>query len=150
MPIYVNSVEIEDKDVFQEMQYHSAPTQEAALDEAAKALLIRELLRQQAVEKELLAKDASKEEIDAAVMDLVKTEVATPEADEEACRRYYEQNIDRFVASDDPSITLSYEAVEDTILDYLHTRSIRNGIQFYILDLARQARIVGFDLAATL
>lgn len=150
MPIYVNKTEISDDAVFKEMQYHPASSREAARDEAAKALLVKELLRQEAVEKGLLDEGADAEAIDSAALKLIEQEVSSPEADEAACRRYYDHNIERFRAADGASLPLPFEQVEGRIREYLHTRSIRHGIQSYILDLARKAKIAGFDLAASL
>ena len=150
MPLYVNKTEITDDAVFSEMQHHAAPTREAARDEAAKALLIRELLRQRAVEGGFLAADADDEAIEKGIMVLLEEEVAAPAATEEACRRYYDQNIQRFRMSEDAEMPQPFTKVKDRIRDYLHTRSMRHGIQSYILDLASNARIAGFDLAASL
>jgi hypothetical protein len=150
MPIYVNKTEISDDAVFKEMQYHPAASREAARDEAAKALLVKELLRQEAVEKGLLDEQADAEAIDSAALKLIEQEVSSPEADETACRRYYDHNIDRFRAADGATLPLPFEQVEGRIREYLLTRSLRHGIQSYILDLARKAKIAGFDLAASL
>ncbi|MFC4347155.1 hypothetical protein ACFO5Q_04795 [Kordiimonas lipolytica] len=150
MPIFVNKTEITDDDVFKEMQFHPAATREAARDEAAKALLIRELLRQEAQEKGFLAKDAEEEALDAGIMKLIQSEVTAPEATPEVCRHYYDHNIERFSAGEGAKMPLPFSEVEPRIRDYLHTRSIRHGIQSYILDLAGRAKIAGFDLAAAL
>lgn len=150
MPLYVNKTEITDDQVFAEMQFHPAENREAARDEAAKSLLIRELLRQEAIEKGFLAGGASEDETEKALLKLVETEVSTPEATTEACRRYYDQNIERFALSEGAQAPQAFEAVEPRIKDYLHTRSVRHGIQSYILDLAGKAKIAGFDLAAAL
>lgn len=150
MPLYVNSAEITDDEVFAEMQFHPADTREEARDEAAKALLIRELLRQEAVAKALVDDTADEEAAEAGILKLVEAEVSTPEATTEACRRYYDQNIERFSLSENSPLPQAFETVESRIKDYLHTRSVRHGIQSYILDLAGRAKVAGFDLAATL
>ncbi len=150
MPLYVNSTEISDDAVYAEMQFHPADTKDEARDEAAKALLIRELLRQEAVTKKLVEEQADEEASEAAILKLVENEVSTPAADEEACRRYYDSNLERFPMTENSALPHTFEAVESKIKDYLQTRSIRHGIQSYILDLAGKAKISGFDLAATL
>jgi len=150
MPIYVNKVEITDDEVFKEMQFHAAESREAARDEAAKALLIRELLRQEALEQGLLAEDAGANEVDECLTVLLEKEVATPSSDDAACRRYYDQNIERFHASETSDLPQPFDSVKDRISDYLHTRSMRHGIQSYILDLASRSRVAGFDLTASL
>lgn len=150
MPMFVNKTEISDDDVFKEMQFHPAPTREAARDEAAKALLVRELLRQEALKKGFLAEDAKEEAFDAGIMKLIQAEVTAPEATPEVCRHYYDHNIERFRAGEGAKMPLPFSEVEPRIRDYLHTRSMRHGIQSYILDLAGRAKIAGFDLAAAL
>ncbi|TNE62766.1 MAG: hypothetical protein EP335_11450 [Alphaproteobacteria bacterium] len=150
MPIFVNKVEITDDAVFREMQYHPAATREQARDDAARALLIRELLRQEAVDKGLLAEGDTGEKLDTAIQKLLEQEVTAPEAGTDVCRRYYEQNIERFPAARGSKLPQPFEAVENRIRDYLQTRSIRHGIQSYLLDLAHKARVAGFDLAASL
>lgn len=150
MPLYVNNMEITDDAVFAEMQHHAARSREIARDEAAKALLIRELLRQRAVEVGFLADDANSKEVEVATILLLEKEVAAPAASEEACRRYYDQNVQRFPMAEGSDLPQPFTKVKDRIRDYLHTRSMRHGIQSYILDLASNARIAGFDLAATL
>jgi len=150
MPIYVNAVEIDDDAVFKEMQFHPAPTREEARDEAAKALVIQELLRQQAVEKGILEDTADMDTVEKAALKLMETQVTTPEADSVACRRYYDQNIERFRVAEGSKMPLPFDKVEHRIRDYLHTRSIRHGIQSYLLDLAGKAKIAGFDLSASL
>ena len=150
MPLYVNKVEITDDAVFNEMQFHPAPNQEAARDEAAKALLIRELLRQEAVEKGILAETADAAVVDESLTVLLEKEVATPASDDKACRRYYDQNIERFHTSETNKMPQPFDNVKGRISEYLHTRSMRHGIQSYILDLASKSRIAGFDLTASL
>jgi peptidyl-prolyl cis-trans isomerase C len=87
--IRVNDIEIGPAYVAAEMQYHPAPTAEAAQHAAAEALVVRELLRQEA-EAQGFGGD------DAGVEALLEAAVTTPEADEETCRRYYENNRKRF------------------------------------------------------
>ncbi len=150
MPLYVNKVEITDDAVFSEMQHHAAPSREEARDEAAKALLIRELLRQEAVELDLLDDNADDAAIEVAILALMEQKVAAPTATEDACRRYYDQNIHRFTVSETSDIPQPFDTVKGRIENYLHTQSMRHGIQSYILDLSMKARIAGFDLAASL
>jgi peptidyl-prolyl cis-trans isomerase C len=150
MPLYVNNVEITDDAVFSEMQHHSAPSKDAARDEAAKALLIQELLRQEAIEQGLLSEGSDPDVAEKAIMELMEQKVTVPAASDDACRRYYDQNIQRFRSSETSEIPQPFPKVKGRIHDYLHTRSMRAGIQSYILDLASKARIAGFDLAASL
>jgi len=149
MPIFVNQTEITDEEVFREMQYHPAASQDVALEEAARSLTIRELLRQESLEQQLVDDGAGLEDVDAAIMKLIEKEVQAPEAETQMCRRYYEQNKDRFRTGPDAAAQ-PFELVEDKIREYLHTRSIRHGIQSYILDLITRHKVAGFDLAAIL
>jgi len=150
MPIIVNETEINDDTVFSEMQYHPADQMEDARDAAAQALVVRELLKQEAARQGIDGATGTDEDLDAALMALVEKEVVAPAATSEHCRTYYEQNKDKFLASDASSSVIPFDMVEDKIRDYLHTRSIREGIRAYVLNLAGDAHISGFDLAASL
>lgn len=150
MPIFINETEIEDDAIFSEMQYHPADDMEQARDAAAQALVVRELLKQEAQRQNLDGIGGDVDAMDAALMQLVEKEVAIPEATTEFCRTYYEQNKERFRASDASSAILPFDMVEDKICNYLQTRSVREGIRAYVLNLAREARITGFDLAGSL
>ncbi len=150
MPMYVNAVEIDDDQVFQEMQYHPAATREEARDNAARALLIRELLRQEAMEKGFLDAAADTKTVEIATMQLLEEEVPVPAATSQACRHYYDHNIERFASARGSKLPLPFDTVKDQITDYLQTQSMRQGIQAYVLDLAVRHRVAGFDLAASL
>ncbi|MDF2368436.1 hypothetical protein [Sneathiella sp.] len=150
MPVFVNDTEIDDNAVFLEMQYHSAASMEAAREAAAQALVVRELLRQEAIRQGLNDPADNDAALDATLMKLVEREVTVPSASKEVCRVYYERNQHRFRISDASSAILPFDVVEDRIRDYLHTRSVREGIRSYILHLAESARISGFDLAGSL
>lgn len=147
MPIIVDNVEITDEEVHAEMQYHPASSVEAARHEAARALVIRQLLLQAATDKKLL--DASEvidaEKAENAIDLLIRGEVLLPEADEASCKRYYEQNSERFIDKGTRRL-LPFDRVSSHIRDYLLARSLKTGISQYIKVLAGRARIVGFDL----
>ncbi len=89
----VNDVEIGAARIAEEMQYHPAESAEAAQSAAAEALVVRELLRQEA-----LARGFGDDE--AAIEALLEAAVTTPEPDESTCRRYYENNKKRFRSPD--------------------------------------------------
>jgi len=150
MPLFVNKTEITDDQVFNEMQFHPAQSRVEARNEAAKALLIRELMRQEAVREGFISEVVDEEVLDMGIMKLVEAQVTAPEASEAMCRRYYDQNVERFRISKNSALPQEFSKVEAKIQDYLHTRSMRQGIQSYILDLAGNAKISGFDLAASL
>jgi peptidyl-prolyl cis-trans isomerase C len=80
-----------------EMQYHPAATRDEAWQAAARALVIRELLLQEAVRQGLDAQPEpgeAEDEDEALVRRLVEREVRIDEPDEASCRRFYEKNRD--------------------------------------------------------
>jgi peptidyl-prolyl cis-trans isomerase C len=94
--IRVNGKTISPTHIFAEMQYHPAATREAAMNEAAEALVVRELLLQRATTQGLeweVGNPVSEEE---AINQLLEREVAVPEADDETCRRWYDANRAKF------------------------------------------------------
>lgn len=97
--ISVNSVPISERDIAFEMQYHRADSREQAYSLAARALVVRELLLQQAsragiIEDQDIAEPSARD--DARIRQLIEQEVKTPAPDEFACRTYYERNPERF------------------------------------------------------
>ena len=147
MPIIVNNIEITDDEVHAEMQYHPAASVEAARHKAAQALVIRQLLLQAAKDKKLLddLKNTDNKKAEESIDVLIQQEVVVPEADEQSCKRYYEQNMERFIDKRSHQL-LPFESVFSYIRDYLHARSLQTGINQYIKLLAGRARIAGFDL----
>lgn len=89
-PILVNDVAIPEAAVLAEMQYHPAATPDAAQQEAATALVVRELMLQRA---ESLGLDRNAEDI---LEQLIRQDVNLPEPDAATCLRYYEANRSRF------------------------------------------------------
>ena len=145
MTIRVNDVEITDEAVFAEMQYHPSENRLEATDAAAKALLVKEILRQEAIKQGLLDTKADEVEQEGAILKLVEDNVTTPQADNDVFLRYYESNIERFKAQDTGDI-LPFEMVVDKIRDYLQVRSVREGLRSYVLKLAENMTIKGVDL----
>jgi peptidyl-prolyl cis-trans isomerase C len=98
--ISVNGTEIGEAAVLAEMQYHPAASRDAAMAEAAEALVVRELLLQRAAALGLrwVANDPQSEE--KAIEELLRRELRLPDPDDAACRRYYESNRDMFRSSD--------------------------------------------------
>lgn len=100
--VSVNGVEIPRDIIAREVQHHPAPKAIEAWQSAARALAIRELLLQQArylkIAPAPLNEESGPQETDeeALIQGLIEREVATPEPDDAACRRYYEQNKRRF------------------------------------------------------
>ena len=100
--VSVNGIEIPRDIIAREVQHHPAPKAIEAWQSAARALAIRELLLQQARYLKIvpapLNEESGPQETDeeALIQGLIEREVATPEPDDAACRRYYEQNKRRF------------------------------------------------------
>ncbi|MBA5248690.1 Possible peptidyl-prolyl cis-trans isomerase [hydrothermal vent metagenome] len=140
MPIKVNNVEISDDDVFQEMQYQTdSSTVEEVIFKAAQALVVQQLLLQEiGIEKE---EDEEEEE---KINQLLNHNVTIPVASVEVCKRYFDNNEDRFLDKEigEP---LPFELVEAHIKEYLQNQSTTSGISEYIKMLAANANIQGFD-----
>lgn len=100
--IYVNEVEISESEVGAEMQYHPAASKEQAFQLAARALVVRSLLLQRAAAIGFQAESVeATETTDEAVINLLlEQEVTTPEANEQACRHYFDSNRNKFKTSD--------------------------------------------------
>ena len=99
-PVYlrVADTEISETQIAREMQHHRAANPHQSRAAAARALVVRELLRREAERLRLpdevvpMAGETSEE---ACIRELIEREVATPEPDEESCHRYYQQNHER-------------------------------------------------------
>lgn len=100
--VRVNGVPIPRDLIAREVQHHPARSPAEGWKAAARALVVRELLLQEArrleVSAEPLVDEDGRRETDeeAAIRALVEREVSLPEADAETCRRYYERNRARF------------------------------------------------------
>lgn len=101
-PVTVNGVTIAHDAIAREVQHHPSSKPIAAWQAAARALVVRELLLQEAArlgietEPERIEDGQRETEEEACIRALVDQEVKTPEPDEAVCRRYYEQNRERF------------------------------------------------------
>ncbi len=104
--ISVNGVAIPREEISREAQNHRAGTPAAAWLEAAQALVIRQLMLQEASRLNLSPEPATDDqgrretEEDAMIRALIEREVKTPTPNEASCRRYYEQNRQKFRSSD--------------------------------------------------
>lgn len=100
--ISVNGVSIPREVIAREVQNHPAPRPIDAWHAAARALVVRELLRQEAtrlgIEEPPLTDDEGRVETgeEAAIRGLIAREIATPLPDDDACRRFYATNARRF------------------------------------------------------
>jgi peptidyl-prolyl cis-trans isomerase C len=106
IPVKVNGVVIARDAIIREMQHHAAAKPVAAWQQAARALVIRELLLQEARRLDVVPQPQSDAEgrretdEEAMIRGLVEREVTVPEPDDASCRRYYEQNRARFRSLD--------------------------------------------------
>ncbi len=104
--ISVNGVAIPRAAIAQETQHHPASRPLDAMKAASAALVVRELLLQEARRLAIPVEPASdgegrrETEEEALVRGLVEREVRTPVADEAACRRFHAQNLRRFRTPD--------------------------------------------------
>jgi peptidyl-prolyl cis-trans isomerase C len=104
--VSVNGVAIRREAIRREVQNHPAATPIEAWKEAARALVVRELLLQEArrleIPSEPLSDESGRRETDeeAMIRTLVQREVRVPTPDTEVCRRFYEQNRRRFRSAD--------------------------------------------------
>ena len=98
--ISVNGQPIAEAQILAEMQYHPAPTRDEAFSAAAQALVVRELLLQRAAAAGIawIADDPNSEE--SAIDDLLRRELKLPVPDASACRRYYDNNRNKFRSQD--------------------------------------------------
>jgi len=102
--IRVNETEIDETAIVNEMQYHNAESHNDAKNMASEALVIAELLKQQADKLGIagsFAKNTAKSSIeeDGCLEALLDAEVDIPSASEEDCRQYFESNPKKFMTT---------------------------------------------------
>lgn len=104
--ITVNGVVVPPAEIARETQHHPSAKPTEAWQAAARALVVRELLLQEArrlsIEPDPMVDDEGRRETDeeAIVRTLVEREVTIPVADEASCRRIYDRQPHRFRSSD--------------------------------------------------
>lgn len=134
--ISVNGVVISRADVSREAQNHPANKPIEAWQAAARALVVRELLLQEARRVNLVPQVISDEDgrretdEEALVRGLVEQAVVTPSADETICRRYYQQNRQRFTSPalyEVSHILLPHDAKEVDVLAAAILRALSEG-----------------------
>lgn len=97
--IEVNGIRISTEEINAEVQYHPAESLFSAKYEAMRALVIREMLIQRAVEMGLCKRDDAVKNPDQIIDDLLEKEINVPDADIDTCKRYYENNRSKFFTS---------------------------------------------------
>ena len=104
--VRVNGAVIPREAIAREAQHHPAATPAAAFAQAARALVIRQLLIDEARRLELAPHplddgDGRRETDEEALMrQVVDREIRLPQTDEATCRRYFEQNRKKFRSPD--------------------------------------------------
>lgn len=96
--VRVGDTPISEAEIAREMQYHPARDPHRARHEAARALVVRELLRREIARlglAESVCPEPGETQEDACIRVLLEREVSVPIPDEAACRRYFEQNRER-------------------------------------------------------
>lgn len=147
--ITVNGVAIPRGEIALEVQHHPARTAIEAWKAAARALIVRELLLEEAsrlgIAAEPLNDEHGRRELatEAIIRCLIEQQVTVPRPDRQVCRRFYEGNRDRLF-SDAP-----FEAVAEPIAIYLRKRAERRAVAAYVAGLVARARIEGIDMAAS-
>lgn len=91
-PVRVGDIEISEDSIAAEMQYHAAEKLDEAWHEAARSLVIRELLLRKADAFAISAEQDEEVRL-AAVIDQA---IDVPEPDEASCRRFFDANPDQF------------------------------------------------------
>lgn len=91
-PVYIGDTLIPEDDIARELQHHPAEEVAEAWHEAAKSLVIRELLLRQA----RLLKLPEELDEEATIATVLETELDVPEPSEADCERFYAANPGRF------------------------------------------------------
>lgn len=100
--IYVNGDAIAPDDIMAEAQHHPSDTADNAMQEAARALVVKKLLLQEAGRLKIEAAPQIDNEgrletqDDALIHALLEREVTPPVAQESNCKRYYDQHPNKF------------------------------------------------------
>ncbi|WP_404375823.1 peptidylprolyl isomerase [Vreelandella aquamarina] len=96
-PIRVGDVAIDEEAIALEMQYHPAETAGEAQQQAARALVVKELLRQRAHLLGLLPAQSQDDlQEDSVIAALLEQELKVPEPTEEDCQRFFDMHRERF------------------------------------------------------
>lgn len=127
--VSVNGIVIAREEIAGEIQNHPASKPQFAWQQAAQALVIRELLLQEARQLGIAAIPATdnsnrrETEEEALLRRLIETEVLVPKPDEQVCRRYYEQNRARFRSPDVyEAAHILFAASRDDLIHYDRAR----------------------------
>lgn len=95
--VMVDGKEIRQEEIAREMQLHPAPTPAEAWTAAARALVVRRLLHDEAVRRDVTAELGGDDE-DSVLRALLDEEGPAPEPTPDECRRYYDAYRERFAS----------------------------------------------------
>ena len=101
--LFVGEVAISEAEIAREMQFHRAMTPERSRADAARALVVRELLRQETARlglQDAVQPSGGEAVEEACIRVLLEQEIENRVPTEDDCRRYYAQNPERFRAPD--------------------------------------------------
>jgi len=92
--IKVNGVVIPEEDLANELQYHQDPNFDIVVQQAAQALVIKQLLLNEAADKGIEVTEDNEEEV---LQKLLSEYVSYDEPTKEICQRYFENNPGKFI-----------------------------------------------------
>lgn len=100
--VFVEQTPITEADIAREMQFHRAEDPHASRQQAARTLVIRELLRRECerLGMEEIETEGAETPEEAAIRVLLDEQTPIPAPDEAACRRYFDANRERFRSPD--------------------------------------------------
>ena len=139
-------MEITDDQVHKEMSHHQAETIDEARRKASRALIIRHLLIDAAIERKMINPDAvnalAKEQEEMIIEQLLEDVIQLPEADEATCERYYNRNLQRFEDHTTGDV-LPFHMVKEHIRTFLEDKGYQSAFSAYMDSLMDKANIVG-------
>lgn len=136
--VYVNQKLIPEDMIGQEMQYHPAQSKQEAWQKAAEALVLREVLLQEAFKEQVAEVDND----DADVIDkLLAKKLEINEPSDADCEAFYQAQAHRFV--DAQGQTLAYAEVETLIKNELTARFGRQAVSRYLQQLLDNTQLQG-------
>ncbi|MDO8331117.1 MAG: hypothetical protein Q7T36_11670 [Fluviicoccus sp.] len=143
-PVIVNHKEIPEAVIGQEMQYHPAQSRQEAWQRAAEALVLRELLLQEAHREAVAQIDNDEAEL---IDSLLARVIRVDAPGEEACREFYAAQAHRLLGPDGQ--TLPYDDVALIIRGELEARSCRQAVTVYLQKLVAGSNIRGIQMGKT-
>src|SRR5690554_1258886 len=144
-PVYVGDTLIHEDDIAREMQHHPAEELAEAWHEAAKSLVIRELLLQQAGRLELDDIENEEDRI-ARVLEL---ELNVPDPSEQDCERFYAANPGRFCSPTLMAVShILLAAAPDDVAERLRQEEVGRQIVSSLLDGCAQFAAMAKEYSA--